>query len=444
MPVNQRIREDIDRSIVNRMSIEDFHDALLRIIPDIFSLGRTNTVDIMHTSAYLSYRISRELMRSSNEAQQYQYGLTVTPVLEQIYNEQSTINTFSGIVARDHAMQTFANFYTFHARLLFFNGPNTDSALSALQHIIGNTLGPWMAHIRVEGNTPSDPNIRVIQLREGSGTPPIIIGDSQLLHVNPNRIRTATWNMQGSSASTEDKWRNGVLRLARRNDIVCLQEFGSVPSSVVPVGSHYTEDQFGVQYLVEQYSWNAGSTSRPENYRIYFFQVNRLRVNLAFVLPDDGAILVRNFIVVSDGLDDRTRPAVGLRIAGSRSELSTDTTFFTFHAISGGGPNDPRMLREISRHTPTPFVVLGDFNRDPSRPPDPSHPNNGDWVAPPGIGVITEAQGDTHGSGPSAAMLDYAVTNSTVAEFITAEPVIPNLPSDHRAAPFYLDFSSLS
>lgn len=438
MPVNDRIRESIDNSIVVDMSVDDFRRALKQIIVQIFSIDRRNTDEIMNTSAYLSYRISSELIQSGNFERQYEYGSAVTDVLHRFYNNGNIVLNLSSSQARNNAMQTFANIYTFHARLLSAKlrlqnpaDPPGD-ALIQLQIVIGRTLGPWRAHIQVVGDKPSDPNIRVKQMREANGHAAIMIGHSPLLNINLNRIRAVTWNMQGSSAGTDYKWRTGVLNLAREYDILCLQEFGDVPGSARPVTSLYTEDQFGVQYLIEEYSWNAGTTNNPENYRIFFFQVNRLRVHLAFVLPTNENILVHSFTVVADGLNNRIRPAVGIRISRPSRGTGTDITFFTFHGMSGGGVNDPRMIREISRHTQTPFVVLGDFNQDPSTV---------NWISPPAIAYITEAHGTTHGSGQSARMFDYAVSsNSTIADQTTPEQIIQNLPSDHRAAPFRFDF----
>ncbi|MCS5516489.1 hypothetical protein NWF32_20510 [Pseudomonas qingdaonensis] len=124
-------------------------------------------------------------------------------------------------------------------------------------------------------------------------------------------------------------------------------------------------DQFGSHHDIHVYSWQAGTRSRPERYLIYFLDVQRLRVNLAIVMPDPGEFMVSQLAIISDGQlpvagPPLYRPAMGVRVrrralAGNTPELA----IFNLHAISGGGVNAARMLREISWHTDTPFALLG-------------------------------------------------------------------------------------
>jgi len=450
MAVDVKIRKSIDSSLKDFKSVtpENFRDALGTIIRNIFLLGNTNIASIMHTSAYLSYKISSILMGGNHKDEQYKFGQVVTSVLRDIYDDQSLLDdTFNPIVNHSCFLEIFANIYTFHARLLFYS-PNgsDDDALSLLRYIVGSTLGSWMAHISINGNMISDPNIQVIPLNGSENIPTIVIGN---LNINTHlrSIKAVTWNMQGSTSCDENKWRNrskGVLRLARAYNILCLQEAGCYPLSSDPVAEHTIIDQFSVEYIIEEYAWNAGTTSRPERYTIYFFDVKRLRVNLAIVLKPGSTLSVRNFIVISDGLNNKSetqpRPAVGISINSGHSKVE-DITFFTFHALSNGGSNSPIILREVSRHIQTPFVILGDFNRDPRLNKDPGHPKRGNWISPPPIGVITEAARDTHGSDTDAAMLDYAVSDNATSKHIRCDSVIPGLLSDHCGATFIFNFS---
>lgn len=52
--------------------------------------------------------------------------------------------------------------------------------------------------------------------------------------------RTYTWNMQGASHATANKWNTGVTTLMQNCDVLALQEAGSVPSSAIQIGSSAT------------------------------------------------------------------------------------------------------------------------------------------------------------------------------------------------------------
>ncbi|MCW2270813.1 MULTISPECIES: hypothetical protein [Pseudomonas] len=99
------------------------------------------------------------------------------------------------------------------------------------------------------------------------------------------------------------------------------------------------------------------------------------------------------------------------------------------HAISGGGANAPRLLREVSWHVSAPYVMLGDFKRDP-RVSDPQHADRGNWVSPPDIAQVVPANGSTHPSTAPQNMLDYAVSNGTLAPLTPGRVGVAG-PSDH-------------
>lgn len=58
---------------------------------------------------------------------------------------------------------------------------------------------------------------------------------------NISDYKVMTWNLQGSSASTESKWNVNVRQLLSGTagvDILMVQEAGAVPTSAVPTGRH--------------------------------------------------------------------------------------------------------------------------------------------------------------------------------------------------------------
>ena len=180
---------------------------------------------------------------------------------------------------------------------------------------------------------------------------------------------------------------------------------------------------------------------------MFYLDVSRLRVNLAIVVAASTDIDVRDVVVLSDGLPDDsgapvTRPSLGvqLRRQNPSQQTATDTiTAFNFHAISGGGVNSPRMLREVSWHTETPYVLAGDFNRDP-RAMNTAYPaRRGNWISPPDIARLVMANGATHPSTNPQNMLDYAVANGST-EDARGGRVDTLGPSDHLAVSYEFSF----
>ncbi|MEE3633191.1 endonuclease/exonuclease/phosphatase family protein [Pseudomonas sp. AL 58] len=448
MPVNAHIRLYIENHITQNLSESDFQTQLEVIITDIFTLTALHPADAHHTSRYLTYTISSRLMRSNNDAQQAAYAQQLTALFQRLYNEASFIQTFNTLTPQ----QTFpilANLYNIHYALTL-NGLRAPDApftldvhspLRMLQIIINAAYGPWNAYVRLHGGIRDYYHTRV---NLDAVAPHIEIGRPRGIGIN-QQITVTTWNMQGSSETSDTKWRTRVLQLARTNDMVLIQEAGVRPFSSDFVNHLTTYDQFGVEHTVEHYIWHAGTARRPEDYHLFFLDVQRLRVNLALVVADANTINIENTVIISDGLPNTDnvppyRPAFGLQVRNSAqsSHREDAVTIFNFHAISGGGPNAPRIIREVAWHTDTPFAVLGDFNRDPQEP-DLPQPLRGNWISPPDIARIEPANSNTHPSTAPQNMLDYAVTNGTAQ---ATPPGLVNTPgpSDHLAVGFTLTF----
>ncbi|MGH8486269.1 MAG: endonuclease/exonuclease/phosphatase family protein, partial [Pseudomonas sp.] len=151
---------------------------------------------------------------------------------------------------------------------------------------------------------------------------------------------------------------------------------------------------------------------------------------------------IQSVLVIADGVPRfanamTSRPAVGVRLR--LQGLAEDIVVANIHAVSGGGANSPRLLREISWHANTPYVLLGDFNRDP-RAADAQHPDRGDWVSPPDIAQVIQANGSTHPSTSPQNMLDYAVSDGAMGPLLPGAVDVAG-PSDHLAVSYSFNFT---
>lgn len=447
MPIDASIRRYIDTTLVSPMDDELFTGHVEIAVLEIFRLLPARPEDARHTTAYLCYRLSFLYMRSQNEAVQAVCAQSLSRVLQRAYNHRTPLEAVDRAPARD-SYPVLLLLYQVHYALVM-NGLRSEAGplqldafepLRLLQSIVGAGYGPWHSQIRLQGAIRDYHHAR---LGTQGGSPLIEIGRAP--REAPLRLHLATWNMQGSSQSQEAKWRTQVLNLVRANHIVAIQEAGSMPASAELVQRIDVQDQFGGFHVVEQYTWQAGTSTRPEHYQVFFFDVQRLRVNLAIVVHPSSELEVREVAVLSDGpvgpdSAPYYRPALGLRL---RRLLATGpvpemVTVFNFHAISGGGVNAPRMLREISWHTDTPYVLLGDFNRDP-RPPGEAVAGSGNWISPPQIARIEPAASSTHPSTAPQTMLDYAVINGSTTPVAPGQ-VCQLCPSDHLSVSYVVQF----
>ncbi|MGE8060125.1 endonuclease/exonuclease/phosphatase family protein [Pseudomonas sp. NPDC089547] len=413
------------------------------IVTDIVALLRHAPDDARHTAVWLVYFVSTHYMHRSNEASQQQYAQILESVFRRLYNDRRFIDHINAVHPR-HSYPVLLCFYHLHHALIM-NGLRAPSgplildhgdALRMLQFAVGAAHGPWHSRIRLRGGIRDYYHASV---RDDGQDALIELGRLPLTGRHP--VSVATWNMQGSSETAETKWRSFVLQLARSNAVVALQEAGVMPSSSLLAAQLPVPDQFGTTLRVDHYLWNAGTMSRPEQYHIFYLDVQRLRVNLALVVSEASGLDIVQAVVISDGLpDDQNapvyRPALGLQLRRLTTSQE-NMTVYCFHAISSGGPNAPRMLREISWHTPSRFIVLGDFNRDPRNVSAQTPSGQGNWISPPDIAQLALPAAETHPSTAPQNMLDYAIVDGTPAE---PGQVSAAGPSDHRAVSFQVSF----
>ena len=152
--------------------------------------------------------------------------------------------------------------------------------------------------------------------------------------------RVVTWNMQGASAAVESKWNTSVRMLLNGDSasaaILALQEAGDVPRSAQITQRAFP--QAGGLPMAE-YRWNLGSTTRPNNYFIYFSRVDQgtNRVNLAIVSRVEA-----DEVIVLPASVRFGRPVIGIRIGND--------FFFSFHALANGGTDGGVMVAAVHHY----------------------------------------------------------------------------------------------
>lgn len=182
-----------------------------------------------------------------------------------------------------------------------------------------------------------------------------------LAFANVDDYKIATWNLQGSSAaSNESKWNVSVRQIvtgANAADILAVQEAGSLPTTAMPTGRR---ERTASGLEVTEYEWQLGSVSRPQNVFIYFSQtdIGANRVNLAIVSRTraDEIIILPPPTAVS-------RPIIGIRIAND--------AFMNIHALASGGGDSAALINSVAdrfrAHPEITWMVMGDFNANPER-----------------------------------------------------------------------------
>lgn len=227
-------------------------------------------------------------------------------------------------------------------------------------------------------------------------------------------MNVITWNMQGSNATTENKWNTGVMNIMnsiKPTPIVCLQECGGVPASADPIDVINFPLTTGETDRVYVYRWG-GTRSRPGYYILFHdWDVNGNRVNSAIVtnvLPTS----LNDITLLSPSTGPVWRPALGVNFQG--------TWVFSFHAISPGGPDAAGMLAQVAQFCGTsnsPWLVAGDWNRQPSA------------LTLPANSVICPPNGNTYSILFPNAQYDYCVCSG--ANSVTGTVLNTLIMSDH-------------
>lgn len=254
--------------------------------------------------------------------------------------------------------------------------------------------------------------------------------------------RVATWNLQGSSASTEAKWTTNVRQLVTgptEAAVLALQEAGTPPTSATlqpDLGNRLIDPQ-DLRQQVQEFIWNLGSASRPDNRYIYYTQndIGGNRVNLALVTKEkpDHVIVLR-----PPGNYNSVRPILGVQFH--------EDAYFTIHASASGGGDAASIVNVIANHYGSQqlydyqFMILGDYNRSPTDLRTSLNTHHPDILRHIGIySTDTPTQ-------RSGGILDYAVIGQysyDLPSHITVHPFQPTLSgqlvSDHTPVVFNIN-----
>lgn len=242
-----------------------------------------------------------------------------------------------------------------------------------------------------------------------------------------------TWNLQGSSASTENKWNVSVRQLITGDnpvDILMVQEAGSVPTSARPTGRMIQPGGTPIQ----EYVWDLGTRSRPRSVFIYYANIDAgaRRVNLAIV---SGRQADEVFVISQSTIaPEVSRPVIGIRLGND--------VFFNIHALARGGGDAAALVTAVHDHfvgqPSINWLIAGDFNRDPA-----NLLSGLDTRITNHTRIVTQNSATHFSMGAANRILDYAIVGRSSSEtrtrlalpaitaLLMAASVRSHLSSDH-------------
>lgn len=253
---------------------------------------------------------------------------------------------------------------------------------------------------------------------------------------NLEDFKVATWNLQGSSAANENKWNVSVRQLITGNgaaDILAVQEAGVLPQSAMITERMVQPATVGIP--IHEYTWNLGTSSRPNTVFIYYSRVDvgANRVNLAIVsrMRADEVIVIPPPTVVS-------RPIIGIRIGND--------AFFSAHALANRGLDSTAIVRAVfdyfnnrPEQRNINWMIMGDFNRSPAQLQSSLDSSE------PGVARHIDIIAPTTPTQQSGGTLDYAVVGNSLSFGGTAliasilfGQIKSQLLSDHRPVGFFV------
>lgn len=240
---------------------------------------------------------------------------------------------------------------------------------------------------------------------------------------------TASWNMQGSSNTGENKWQQNVRSIMNSHqniEVLALQESGEPPSSAMLLPARDAvpiENYDGVVEPVSQYTWEIGTSTRRKTLYIFHLRVGN-RVNLSIVTTErpDEIILLSN----TRPRDIIARPTMGVRF--------NRDIYYTLHSLARASNEAPETIAYIygcyegmQNGNQYQWMVMGDFNRSPE-----SLMNDLTSTLPSGVTIVSQ-NSPTQISGGN---LDYAIigqVGSTYSFAATAWIFIASLLGQHAS-----------
>ncbi|CAM4074014.1 cytolethal distending toxin subunit B family protein [Campylobacter armoricus] len=218
-----------------------------------------------------------------------------------------------------------------------------------------------------------------------------------------------TWNLQGSSAATESKWNISVRQLISGDnplDILAVQEAGILPATATMTPRQVQPPGVGIP--IHEYTWNLGSSARPNSVFVYYSRVDvgANRVNMAIVSRRQA-----DEVIVLPPPTVASRPIIGIRIGND--------VFFSIHALARGGNDAGAIVTAVDMHFRNMpninWMIMGDFNRNPGSLVtllDSGLRSRINIVAPQSF---TQASGNT---------IDYAITGNSDTTRLYNPPAI--------------------
>ncbi|WP_157932304.1 hypothetical protein [Mycobacteroides abscessus] len=444
--------EGIIDQIVNTVRPRDLSVLVLVVLNGVWERASTNPDEAQAALGYFTWRIDEQFSRSAARASIFDYANGIDAAYGVFLSDVNAIARTQRVrVERRPAL--LAEMYRAHAMLVAIATENSatvptgfdpSAPISRLRELTMAILGAprsWVVdrslqlpQVRVEPRIFLERPQDLSMLPVLAVGPPVARGDS-----SPRAsINLLTWNMQGAQSGNEASW-TALSGFLRSNDmhVLTIQEAGEPPASAVIQDDVEVFDQFGQRWVVHMYDWNVGTSSRPQHFTIVFLHV-RQRVNLAVVVSQRSTrFAISGVRVIADDTQQRIRPALGVTMRDEHDGDRSDITFYTVHTISGGGVNAPRLLRQIEMRTPEPYVVGGDFNRDPR----PDH-DGGPWLLPSRLATTVLANGNTQPSNDPRSMLNYTIVDRPAEPpavgRVRTDPFASH--SDHLAVVFVIVF----
>ncbi|WP_157931275.1 hypothetical protein [Mycobacteroides abscessus] len=443
MPPIPNLKDYIDTELKSTMSPADFEKLfgiLLKRIMALLKPPPTPWADLADTIAYLRYHLDARVFPGANRiafAQRVQHQIELQVGRAELYWPIAPIGQ-----NRRHALRFIGMlFYTIPSIVVDFGAGSWsyEDSFDLLRRVVGSMFGPAIGVLFCETNR-LDPTTLV---RFWGGDYCLQVGNPRLkLRTPDGQTKMSTWNMQGASSSAELKWLNGVKgKLIKDHpdlDIIAVQECTEPPPSSTEMPSHKIQDQFGIEYEVEEYLWNTGTTQAPKFWSIYYMKVPEadnprcsyailINGNRPFPLELDGNPSSA-LKVISHGGDKKTRTALGVRVRrpAASAEETQPFTAFSFHSFGTGGNDSRWIVTEVDVHVGGPWSVIGDFNRNP--------PAQGEipWVSPH-IAQLVPPKEATR----AANKYDYLAASPHYVS-VTGGDVQSWVLSDHHAVVFFL------
>lgn len=415
---DSRILALIDQEIVTGLTGEKFQVAVAKILEEL-AVGMTHSTEsdsdkqrdaaVASTSAYLFSRISSQLIYSKDDndvKRLNSYSKVLTTLIPAWFRKDG--RTFSHM-AVSALLEIICDLYDMHAYTMLggsIGDAGENIPLVWLRQFFTYNFQSQDRYLHVNNHQGGAPWALVVtrdneaQIDEKGNFMKIEVGLSNTVDLPPQFLAT-TWNMRGYAGGVERAWSDEIYGqfLRQGQDVVALQSVGDgALSAARPVKKIAVYDQYGRQWSVAEYSWRPQGANG--DFRIFFLDDGGAQANSAIVLPADqgqgglGRLGVARVRVVADAYH-QARAILGVEL--SSAGHSQRASIYSFQSAR---KDDAASLREIARHTSTPYAILGSFTSDAE---------SGTWVFPHMLADIVKPKSQALTTDNLSKTLDYAV-----------------------------------